>query len=119
MCPIVNTTEKKLVQFASCLHEIMYWGDRNFPGRHTSLAQHVMIWLAHNYLNNSETTLKSSYLTLPFSERAIRLYLRQLEKDGWIVLSKNTRDLRYKNLYLTEKFKLKFHEYHMKFQILN
>ena len=75
-----------------------------YPLNNVSLAQYLVDWLAHNYLDKGEGPLKNAHLTLPFSERAIRTYIRKLELDGLVVTRVNNSDKRYKNLQLTEEF---------------
>lgn len=107
-----------LIKFAERLNNIQDATQRLFIGKYQSLSQSVILWLAINYLGKDETPLKTAHLSLPYSERAIRLFLRNLQAEGWIEISTNPNDKRYKNLKLTEKFLESFKKYyqtHMKY----
>ena len=47
--------------------------------------------------------LKRLYLDLPYSEKGLRLHLRQLEADGWLVVQRANGDLRAAQVELSEK----------------
>lgn len=107
-----------LIKFAERLNNIQDATQKLFIGRYQSLSQSVILWLAINYLGKDQTPLKNAHLSLPYSERAIRLFLKNLEQDGWIKISINPNDKRYKNLQLTNKFIDSFKKYyqtHMKY----
>ncbi len=106
---------QQLVHFAEQLQAINTFLDSVFVGRHTSLPQAVILWLAINYLSHQRSPLKTAHLSLPYSEPAIRRYLRQLERDGWIEFNKNSADKRYRELILTKKFINSFSEFHQHF----
>lgn len=106
---------QQLVHFAEQLQSINTFLDSVFVGRHTSLPQAVILWLAVNYLSHQRSPLKTAHLSLPYSEPAIRRYLRQLERDGWVEFNKNSQDKRYRELILTKKFINSFSEFHSHF----
>ncbi len=106
---------QQLVHFAEQLQAINTFLDSVFVGRHTSLPQAVILWLAINYLSHQRSPLKTAHLSLPYSEPAIRRYLRQLERDGWIEFNKHSADKRYRELILTKKFINSFSEFHQHF----
>ena len=106
---------QQLVHFAEQLQAINTFLDSVFIGRHTSLPQAVILWLAINYFSQQRSPLKTAHLSLPYSEPAIRRYLRQLERDGWVEFNKNSVDKRYRELILTKKFINSFSEFHSHF----
>lgn len=106
------TNHTELIKFAEKLNSIQDATQKLFIGKNQSLSQSVILWLAINYLGKDETPLKTAHLSLPYSERAIRLFLRSLQIDGWIEISTNPTDKRYKNLKLTDKFVDSFKKYY-------
>jgi DNA-binding MarR family transcriptional regulator len=106
---------QQLVHFAEQLQAINTFLDTVFIGRHTSLPQAVLLWLAINYLSHQRSPLKTAHLSLRYSEPAIRRYLRQLECDGWVEFNKNSADKRYKEIILTKKFINSFSDFHLHF----
>lgn len=108
----MKSNHNDLIKFANRLHNIQSVSRRLFHGRHSSLSQTIIIWLALNYLGKEATPLKTAHLSLPYSDRAIRLYLRALQNDGWIEISIDKKDRRFKNLKLTEKFLSAFNKYY-------
>jgi DNA-binding MarR family transcriptional regulator len=106
---------QQLVHFAEQLQAINTFLDTVFIGRHTSLPQAVLLWLAINYLSHQRSPLKTAHLSLRYSEPAIRRYLRQLECDGWVEFNKNSVDKRYKEIILTKKFINSFSDFHLHF----
>jgi DNA-binding MarR family transcriptional regulator len=106
---------QQLVHFAEQLQAINTFLDGVFIGRHTSLPQAVLLWLAINYLSHQRSPLKTAHLSLRYSEPAIRRYLRQLECDGWVEFNKNSADKRYKEIILTKKFINSFSDFHLHF----
>lgn len=106
-------SHSRLVKFAKRLHHINDVSKRLFCGRHQSLSQSMIIWLALNYLGKEPRPLKTAHLSLPYSERSIRLYLRVLQNDGWIEITTSKKDKRLKNLKLTNKFINAFQKYYL------
>jgi hypothetical protein len=106
---------QQLAYFAEQLQAINTFLDNVFVGRHTSLPQAVILWLAINYFSNQKLPLKVAHLSLPYSEPAIRRYLRQLERDGWVEFNKSSADKRYRELILTKKFINSFSGFHKHF----
>ncbi len=111
----MTNKNQQLVHFAEQLQAINTFLDSVFIGRHTSLPQAVLLWLAINYLSHHRAPLKTAHLSLRYSEPAIRRYLRQLECDGWVEFNKNSADKRYKEIILTKKFINSFSDFHLHF----
>ncbi len=48
--------------------------------------------------------LKRLYLTLPYSEKGVRIHLRRLEAEGWITVHKAGKDMRSAQVELSARY---------------
>lgn len=87
----------------STLYEIRQWERSNLPHYAKEVGYQLFLELArHGGIN--QDTLKSFYLSMPYSESTVRLLLRQLEEDGWIKCSRQASDNRSRQIDITAKF---------------
>lgn len=85
------------------------WERERLPIAGTRLGVEVFLqlgWAASSGDRDQASFLKRVYLDLPYSEKGIRLHLRRLEADGWLVArkTKGAPDARASHVELTEKY---------------
>lgn len=86
------------------------WEDAHLPVFASLLGYDVVLLLAQLYLQARTVSLKEIYLSLPYSENAIRLYMQKLQRSGWIELV-SAADRRFRNVQPTAKFHEALQEY--------
>ena len=86
------------------LYELRLWERNNLPISKTIAGYHLLLHMSKSILQeNEEIRLKNIYHSLPFSEKTLRLLLRELEGDGWIEMPSKSKDPRYKEIIPTPK----------------
>lgn len=87
----------------STLYKVRQWERSNLPHYGKEVGYLLFLELARHG-GISQDTLKSFYLSMPYSESTVRLILRQLEADGWIEAPRVVTDKRSRQIDLTQKF---------------
>lgn len=87
----------------STLRYLRVWEDSNLPTYGSEAGYDLLIYLAC-LETSKEVNLKSIYLSLPYAESTIRLLIRNLEDDGFIIMPKDQEDNRFRVLIPTPKF---------------
>jgi len=85
------------------LRQLREWEDSNLP-TYGSEAGYVLLMYLACLETSKEVILKSIYLSIPYAESTIRLLIRNLEDDGYIVMPKDQEDNRFRVLLPTPKF---------------
>lgn len=86
------------------LEELRSWESINLPIVNTSAGYQLMFYFFKTYIiYEEEIRLKNIYYSLPYSEKTLRLLLRELENDGWIEMSKKKNDARFKDVTIKNK----------------
>jgi predicted ArsR family transcriptional regulator len=67
------------------------------------LGYDLALLLAQLCLQARTVSLKEIYLSLPYSENAVRFHMQKLQRSGWIEL-RCAADRRFRNVQLTPKF---------------
>jgi hypothetical protein len=87
------------------LFQLHSWERKNLPISRTTAGYHLFLYLSRSIVcNNENVRLKNIYHSLPFSEKTLRLLLRELESDGWIEMSVKSHDQRQRDIVATHKF---------------
>jgi hypothetical protein len=109
----VSVTTSDQLQALTELVRIRYrriWEDAHLPVFASLLGYDVVLLLAQLYLQARTVSLKEIYLSLPYSENAIRFYMQKLQRSGWIELT-SAADRRFRNVQPTAKFHEALQEY--------
>lgn len=94
----------KLTYQIHLMCELRTWERKHLPISRTNAGYHLFLFLSHSVLSDEGARLKNIYHSLPFSEKTLRLLLRELESDGWIQMPNKSNDPRYKEIIPTAKF---------------
>ena len=90
-----------------CLIEINQWESYSLPIASTVIGRHVYFCIAKDLLlrkhRESDRSLKQVLAHPNFTDRAIRLKLREMEEQGWLQMSSNEIDKRAKLIEPTQK----------------
>jgi hypothetical protein len=72
------------------------WEAKNLPcnGSHLGFELFMMVVLEAATRDPQGIMLKHLYLSLPFSEKGLRLHVRRLEAEGWISIQQSSDDFR-------------------------
>lgn len=95
----------KLSHRIGLLNQLRTWERENLPICRTNAGYHLFLHLSHSILGNEGVRLKNICHSLPFSEKTLRLLLRELESSGWIEMPNKTDDFRHKDIIPTAKLK--------------
>lgn len=94
----------KSKEIIKLLDELRSWELNNLPLVNTSAGyQLIFYFLKTVVIYEEEIRLKNIYYSLPYSEKTLRLLLRELENDGWIEMSKKKMDSRFKDVKIKNK----------------
>jgi biotin operon repressor len=110
---LVSRTTNDQLQALTELVRVRYrriWEDAHLPIFASLLGYDVVLLLAQLYLQARTVSLKEIYLSLPYSENAVRFHIQKLQRCGWIEL-KSAADRRFRNVQPTAKFQEALHEY--------
>lgn len=92
-----------------CLVTTHRWELSSHPLFGTSVGRHVCMCIIGELNESSDIikikSLKQIFSSTSITDRAIRLKLRELEKEGYIEMDSESFDSRYRKLVVTEKFK--------------
>lgn len=81
------------------LEDLYEWEQSNLPIVTTNSGYKLLFYIFKtNFINDEEIRLKNIYYSLPYSEKTLRLLLRELEKSKWIEISKKNKDARYRDV---------------------
>lgn len=87
-----DTATKRLQRLAS----IRRWEDAHLPIYGSLLGHDLVLLLAQLYVKRRHFMLKEVYCSLPYSENAIRLHLKRLLREGWLVHDQLGQDRRFR-----------------------
>lgn len=87
------------------------WQDANLPIYGSFIGLDLVLLLSRSRYQNSPYSLKDVFHSLRFSEGALRIFIRRLEKDGWIRLETWPGDRRNKKIIVEEALILAVEEY--------
>lgn len=85
------------------LYQLRTWERNNLPICRTNAGYHLFLCLSHSIVSDDNVRLKNIYHSLPFSEKTLRLLLRELESGGWIEMPSKSVDYRHKDILPTAK----------------
>ena len=80
------------------------WEDAHLPIYGSLLGRDLVLLLTQLYLESRALSLKEIYLSLPYSENAVRQHLQRLKRGAWVRLEGTPDDKRVKAIRLTKKF---------------
>lgn len=109
-----------LAEFAACSLALKNWERRNFPAEGSPLAFDLVMSLGKTtapHMNRTRILLKHLYLNLPYSEKGLRLQLRQLESNGIVSIRRSTENPRSAEVELTEAGWGLLHSYEAAFRL--
>jgi DNA-binding HxlR family transcriptional regulator len=86
------------------IYQLRLWERSHLPISKTTAGYHLFLFLSMSLATNGDVRLKNIYHSLPFSEKTLRLLLRDLEGGGWIKMPKKSSDPRHKDIVPTSKF---------------
>lgn len=94
--------------FIKCLMQVHQWETSSNPLLSTIVGRHIYLCIISELSKNGEInvsrSLKQIFLHPTLTDRAIRLKLRDLESQGYIVTEINETDGRTKSIKVTDKF---------------
>ncbi len=96
---------------AKVLKNLRNWTNDNLPLYGTYIGYDLAVQILESCAYSRQAALKEIYHSLPYSEPQLRRRLRQFERDGWIVIVKNSQDQRNFLVSPTEKMLLSYAEY--------
>jgi hypothetical protein len=99
----MNDDQKKLI-YLNSKKDLHAWEKINFPLVKTNAGYELLICISITAMKHEEIRLKNIYYSLPYSEKTLRLLLRDLENNGWIAIVGKAKDMRYREITLTKKF---------------
>jgi hypothetical protein len=82
--------------------EVRQWQDANLPIYGSFIGLDLIIFLSKSQVKNTPYSLKDVFHSLRYSEGALRIFIRRLEKDGWIRLETWPGDRRNKKIIVNE-----------------
>lgn len=98
-------TEVERGQLSRCLKkyiEIRGWQESNMPIYGSFIGFDLILFLVNSRTQPSPYSLKDVFHSLNYSEGALRIFIRRLEKDGWITLETWPGDRRNKKIIVTD-----------------
>lgn len=78
------------------------WQDLNLPIYGSFIGFDLILFLSRSRLKNTPYSLKDVFHSLRYSEGALRIFIRRLEKDGWIRLETWPGDRRNKKIIVND-----------------
>lgn len=82
---------------------IRRWQDANMPIYGSFIGLDLVLFLSRSRHNAAPYSLKDVFLSLRYSEGALRIFIRRLEKDGWIKLETWPGDRRNKKIIVHDR----------------
>lgn len=96
--------DQKLLTYLELQKDLHLWEKASLPFVKSNAGYELFFQISIAAIEKKDVRLKNIYHSLPYSEKTLRLVLRELEDDGWIKLSKKERDMRYREMTITPKF---------------
>ena len=97
---MIHPNKSVLINKLRCLR---VWEHAHLP-TYGSEAGYALLMELACLETSKEVNLKSIYLSIPYAESTLRLLIRNLEDDGYIVMPKDQQDNRTRVLIPTPKF---------------
>lgn len=101
LCPVEDTisNETPIEDYIGIRH----WQDANMPIYGSFIGLDLVLLLSRSRHNSAPYSLKDIFHSLRYSEGALRIFIRRLEKDGWIKLETWPGDRRNKKIIVNDK----------------
>ena len=96
---------------ARVLKNLRNWTNDNLPIYGTYIGYDLAVQILECCAYSHQAALKEIYHSLPYSEPQLRRRLRQFERDGWIIIVKNSQDQRNFLVSPTDKMLHSYSEY--------
>lgn len=93
----LRSDHEAIAQAAASSLALRQWERHHLPIESSLIGFELFLRLAHLSASGcvgQTALLKQLYLTLPYSEKGVRLHLRRLEAAGWIRTQRATKDSR-------------------------
>jgi hypothetical protein len=110
----VDLSTLEITDSISVMLAIRTWERENIPMASSRLGIDLFLTLAQLGVTPDRrgiASLKKVYLTLPFSEKGMRLHIRRMEANGLLAVKKADKDSRNGELELTPRFWELIHRY--------
>ena len=78
------------------------WQDEHMPIYGSFIGLDLILFLSRSRFTSSPYSLKDVFHSLKYSEGALRIFIRRLEKDGWIRLETWPGDRRNKKIIIQD-----------------
>lgn len=82
--------------------EVRQWQDANLPIYGSFIGLDLILFLSRSQVKNTPYSLKDVFHSLRYSEGALRIFIRRLEKDGWVRLETWPGDRRNKKIIVND-----------------
>lgn len=89
-------------EFIESFIQVRQWQDAHLPIYGSFIGLDLIVFLSRSQANNTPYSLKDVFHSLRYSEGALRIFIRRLEKDGWIRLETWPGDRRNKKIIINE-----------------
>ena len=93
------------------LIDIRAWQKANLPIYGSLIGLDLVLFLARSHYQLSPYSLKDVFHSLKYSEGALRIFIRRLERDGWIRLETSPGDRRNKKIVIDPRLIALVNEY--------
>jgi hypothetical protein len=114
MTPVTEPKDQELREILPHVFHTRHrrgWEDAHLPILGSLLGLDLILLLTQLHIESRSFSLKEIYLSLPYSENAIRLHLQKLERQGWIAMDSPGGDRRFKAIRLCRKFEQAIAQY--------
>lgn len=94
----LSDSRAHMLELIDGLVNIRLWQDANLPVYGSFIGFDLVLFLSRSRFLSAPYSLKDVFHSLRFSEGALRIFIRRLEKDGWIRLETWPGDRRNKKI---------------------
>ncbi len=103
---------------ADKISQLRAWENVNLPIAGTILGYDVVVLLARSIETGGKVPSSTLYGDLHYSEAALRLHIQRLQREGFVVRSRDGEDGRNRSIVLTDAFRAAWSNYTEFFQAL-
>lgn len=89
--------------YLDCYTSLRNWQNTHMPIYGSFIGFDLILFLAKSRYDASAYSLKDVFHSLNYSEGALRIFIRRLEKEGWILLETSPDDRRNKKIIVTDQ----------------